>query len=37
VSRDLHGDLHREKLKGVVNGELTGDLLREVFDADDLE
>jgi hypothetical protein len=41
VSRDLHGDLvgdlHREKLKGVVNGELTGDLLREVFDGDDLD
>jgi hypothetical protein len=34
---DLVGDLHREKLKGVVNGELAGDLLREVFDGDDLD
>jgi hypothetical protein len=31
---DLLGDLHRENFEGVVNGELTGDLLR---DGDDLD
>jgi hypothetical protein len=40
VSRDLHGgelvgDLHGEKLNGVE--ELTTDLLKEVFDGDDLD
>jgi hypothetical protein len=33
---ELTGDLHREKLDGVVNVELTRDHLREVFDGDDL-
>jgi hypothetical protein len=33
----LTRDLHREKLDGVVDGELTGDLLGEVFDEDDLD
>jgi hypothetical protein len=34
---ELTGDLHGEKLDGVVNVELTRDHLREVFDGDDLD
>jgi hypothetical protein len=34
---ELTGDLHGEKLDGVVDGELARDLLGEVFDGDDLD